>query len=574
MRVYRIFSLMCIFLVLFTLLLGKIFYYQVICGEKIAKQATTMRSKQITLKEYSRGDILDRNGLALTDNTVSSALYCLPYELARNYSAVHMTSPEQAFNYVANQLAKQINSIDVKELATNLHNATKKGTPLVRVATNLSDDDINKINSCNLEGAVIAPFINRYESNGFCSHIIGYLQGRDKSQGVAGIEKQYDDVLNSNLLSPKLISVNDARGKAIQGLMFKISSDYKPDKGLVVLTIDKRIQKVIEENMDKRVKKGAIVVMDIRSKEILGLASRPSFDPNDMSTAITSKKDSPFYNRALNSYYPGSLFKILVATAALEEGKVSLEDNFNCDGAYDFTESTSISCWKEEGHGTLNFLQAFAQSCNPTFIEVGLDLGRDKLKQYADKLHLTDENINGWLETNSQNSYVKINSGRAGIGNACLGQQGIMLTPVQLTNLIATIANDGKWGPPSITKYSVDQAGSKHITKTNTLEQVISIDTARKVQLLMEGVVTNGTGKSVSLPSIKIAGKTATSQTGNYQADHQEILNTWFGGYFPADNPKWALVVMVEEGTSGAVDAAPIFKAVTSGILDIFSIID
>ena len=144
---------------------------------------------------------------------------------------------------------------------------------------------------------------------------------------------------------------------------------------------------------------------------------------------------------------------------------------------------------------------------------------------------------------------------------------------VQITNLIATIANDGKWGTPSITKYYIDKEGKKHLTSQTSLEQVISVETARKVQMLMEKVVDSGTGKNASLSTIKIAGKTATSQTGNYLSDEKEVLNTWFGGYFPADNPKWAIVVMVEEGSSGAVDAAPIFKEISSHILDLFSVI-
>ena len=325
--------------------------------------------------------------------------------------------------------------------------------------------------------------------------------------------------------------------------------------------------------MDKKIKKGTVVVMDVNSREILAIASRPSFNPNDLARVIENEKDSPLTNRAFNRYHPGSLFKILVAAAALEEKAALMEDTFECKGHYKFTDELSISCWKKEGHGIQTFAEAFANSCNPAFIELGLKLKRDKLYEYVEKFHLTDETINGWLDQTSSKSYVKISPGPAGIGNASLGQHGVMLTPIQLTNLIATIADDGKWGTPSITRYYVDQEGNKHITPKPNFEQVISIDTARKMQMLMEEVVQNGTGKNAGLSAVKTAGKTATSQTGMYLEDDKEVLNTWFGGYFPAENPRWAIVVMVEEGSSGAVDAAPIFKEISNNILDLFSTI-
>ena len=572
MRTYRIFILMCTFLLIFSLLLGKIFYYQIVCGEKITKAATTMRSKQITLKEYSRGSILDRNSLPLTDNSFTQALYGLPFEIARvNQNGDKINKPE-IFNHLADELKEQGISLDKEAVVTNLTEAMEKGNPIVRVANNLTSTDIDKLNSSNLSGVVTAPLIKRYD--GYCSHIVGYVKGVNDNEGVVGIEKQYNQFLGGNSKSPELVSVLDARGRAIQGLMFKIRENENYKQGSVVLTIDKRIQQIVEESMDKRIIKGAVVVMDIKSKEILAIASRPNFNPYDLPRVINDSIDSPLTNRALSRFHPGSLFKILVAAAALEEKIVSVDDTFYCEGSYKFTDNLSISCWHEKGHGSINFVKAFANSCNPTFIEVGLKLKREKLQEYAAKLHVTDDTINGWLETSPRKSYVDISPGPAGIGNACLGQQGVMLTPVQLANLIATIANNGKWGTPSIVKYTMDAEGHRHLPPATLFEQVISVDTAQKVQMLMEEVVTGGTGKTASLTSVRVAGKTATSQTGNYTENEEEILNTWFGGYFPADNPKWSIVVMAEEGTSGAVDAAPVFKDIASGILELFSAID
>lgn len=571
MRFNKIFFVMCSFLFIFTLLLGKVFYYQVVRGEEIVKQATAMRSKEITLKKYPRGTIFDCNFLPLTDNYTSSALYGLPYEIIRS-SPKNKSSKEILANFSA-YLVEKAPSLNEQKIAQSLYAAMKKGDPLVRLAVDLTAEEVANINNSNLSGVVIAPVINRYDPTGLCRHILGYTTGNNVAIGVAGIEKIYEDILSSNHESPQLITVTDAKGSAIQGLMFKVRNNNSSNKGSVVLTIDKRIQEIVEKTMDKKVKQGVVVIIDIKSKELLAVANRPSYHP-DYLPSIIENENSPLTNRAMSMYYPGSLFKILVAAAALEENIVTLDDKFFCEGSYKFTDKLSISCWKEEGHGELSFIDAFANSCNPAFIEIGLKIKKSKLQEYAHKFHIADENIAGWFQIKKPKSYINIKGSPAGIGNASLGQEGVMLTPINIANLIATIADDGKWGRPSLVKYTINQNGEKQVIDRGDLEQVISKNTAQKVQKLMEEVVLNGTGKTASLSSIKVAGKTATSQTGNYNENKEEILNTWFGGYIPADNPKWAIVVMVESGSSGAVNAAPVFKEIAKELLNLFSVLE
>ncbi len=568
----RIFILMSTFLCIFTLILVRLFYYQVICSEEIARQAIAMRSKTMPLKEVVRGSILDCHQVSLTDNYVTKALYASPYEIIKNYPNIGANnfSGEEIFYQLALDLSQKVKILNEKELIEKLNEAKKKGNSLVRLVRSLSTEDIKLINQSNISGLAIAPLINRYEPSGFCQHILGYVKNAEDSIGVAGIEKEYDNALGKSRASPQLISIRDAKGTAIQGLMFKIVNNPE-NESHVVLTIDKNIQEIVEEVMNKKINKGAIVIMDVKSKEILALASRPTFNPYDLPQAIKDE-DSPLTNRATCCYHPGSLFKIFMAAVALEEGKVTIDDRFYCNGAYKFTDKLSTSCWKKEGHGDLNFSKAFAQSCNPVFIEVGLKLGKGTIEEYAERFHLADETINGWSQTSRVKSYVKINPGPAGMGNASLGQQGVMLSPINITNLIATIADNGRWGRPSMVKYIVNENGIKEVVAKGPFAQVISLDTAKKVRTLMEEVVLSGTGRTAKLPNIKLAGKTATSQTGNYK-DHEEILNTWFGGYFPADNPRWALVILVEGGTSGAVDAAPLFKEIADKILNSYSAI-
>jgi peptidoglycan glycosyltransferase/penicillin-binding protein 2 len=540
---------------MFLALLGRIFYYQVIIGEKISQQATVMRSQQIELREYHRGDILDRNLSSLTSSHSSWAVYCLP----------GVINTEGHYGELASFLAQVLKNKDEQEILTAIKHEGNNAQ-LVRVDADLSSAEAQRINSAHLPGLVVAPFINRYREDGFCAHLLGYAS--KGGEGQSGMEKAYQKILQENPSSQELVSILDARGQPIQGLMFKLRDDQR-QKSSVVLTIDKRIQEVVEKAMDNKITKGAVVVMDIHSKEILAMASRPTFNPYQVSDIIAFDDRSTLSNRALSKYNPGSLFKILLSTAALEEGKVNLEEQFFCSGQYVYNDKVSTACWKKDGHGSLSFAQAFANSCNPTFIRVGLRLGRTKLLQYVDKLHLTDETIVGYNPGNI-GTYVKIDGGDPALGNASLGQEGVMLSPVQIASLLSTVADDGWWGTPSLVQYTIDQKGQKQLLPQGDRQQVITAGTAGKVKKLLEKVVEEGTGKPAAIPEARVAGKTATSQTGKMKSANEEVLNTWFAGYFPADQPRWAIVVMAEEGSSGGQNCAPVFKNISRGILQFF----
>lgn len=566
----RIFCLMCIFLSIYLLLLGKTAYYQLIQGKEIAREAVAMRSKEFALKEYPRGEILDRNLLPLTGLSTSTAVYCLPQELAgfsRNQDK--QVSDLRSYEDAAKTLAALLDQHDENEILAILKNGCSQGLAFVRIASDITAEEMERINASNLKGVVVAPVSKRYRQDGFCAHLLGYTGESEDNEGFDGIEKFYNGVLRKGSNSRNLVSVVDARGVAIQGLMFKLRREEKMEKAGVVLTVDKRIQEIVEQSMSRNINKGAVVVMDIDSKEILAMASRPTFNPYEVENVIENEDaESALRNRAMSAYHPGSLFKILVTSAALEEKIVELDDAFHCNGKFVFNEEVSISCWKEEGHGDINFSEAFALSCNPSFIEVGLQVGRENLLKYVDKLHVTDSRITGYNSIHG--SYVCINPGRAALGNACLGQQGIKISPVQLASLISTIADDGYWRPPSLLRYTIDDEGKKNLPELESKKHLISSETARNIQALMEKVVTEGTGKTAALTETRVAGKTATSQTGNLKEDGEEILNAWFGGFFPAENPRWAIVVLVEEGKSGSQDAAPVFKDIVRSMLNCY----
>ena len=334
------------------------------------------------------------------------------------------------------------------------------------------------------------------------------------------------------------------------------------------MTIDHKVQQLVEKAMAGRVKKGAVVVMDVGSRDILALASRPVFNPYKAGESLVKVGDSPFLNRALGLYHPGSIFKLVVAAAALEAGLVAEDEVFDCTGSYVFNDQVSIACWKEGGHGMVNFPEALANSCNSAFIEIGSRVGRKQLLQYARRFQITDTRIVGYPGVEG-GGYIRIEPGAPALGNACIGQEGVMLTPVQVASLIATIADDGQWRSPRLVK-GIQQLNGQWDKEfeSDRGTRVISASTARQLQDLLCLAVEEGTGSRARTPLVGCAGKTASSQTGRFSADGVEHLDTWFAGYFPADDPRWAVVVLVEDGVSGGTSCAPVFREITEGIIN------
>lgn len=562
---------MGLILSLFTALWGRIFYFQVIRGEEISLAATVMRSQRIELREQQRGDILDRNRQPLTSTNTSTALFLSPDLVKRDIEARQKEAPGLTETEYYKQLAASMAAVATGLSGENVKAIVQAALPqshFVMIKQGLEQAEIQHLTEAALPGLVLAPFNERYGHEGFCAHVLGYTDRSQEGAGKSGIEKSYDYVLRGAVGAPQMVSVVDARGRAIPGLTGKLQASGE-ERGAVVLTIDRRIQEVAEKAMDYRAERGAAVVIDTHSKEILAMVSRPAFDPYGVDEAIVFDGRSPLTNRALSSYYPGSLFKVLLTAAALEEGLVDFDDQYNCSGQYVFNDQVAISCLKKEGHGLLRFEEAFARSCNPSFIEVGLRLGRTRLLYYVDKMHFIDETLLGY-ESIAPGSYVKIDGGAAAMGNASLGQQGVMVTPLQIASLLATVADDGVWAAPSLVKYTLDQDGHRTPVPGGERIQVISPSTAAQLRLLMEQVVENGTGRAAAIPETRVAGKTATSQTGQMTSEDEEALNTWFAGYLPADKPRWAIVVMVEEGSSGAENCAPIFRDISQGILQYY----
>lgn len=568
----RIAILASLLLFIFIFLTGKLAWEQLINGKKLSQAAVQMRSQTVALKEYPRGDILDRNGIPLTDTGKGYALFVMPNVIGNRYAPGG--SREAAFAQVQSLLAPYLTEESNQEIKNSANQVMTQNQSPVRIASNLDNEEVKALRGLDMQGVIVAPIIKRYREDGFMAHLLGYVGPREDNSGQSGIEKNYDQILANAASEPELVSIVDARNSVIPGLTFKLRQDREKSRGVVVLTIDKRIQELVENAMNRRVPRGAVVVMDIKSREVLALASRPTFNPYDnIGMIIANDPYSTLTNRALSRYHPGSVFKVLVAAAALDEGVITANDYFDCNGLYTFNPQVSIPCLKKEGHGHIDLTTAFTHSCNPSFITIGERLGRAALMKYVERFHLTDETLLGYVADHDC-SYVDIDAGPAALGNACVGQKGVMLTPLQLTSLIATIADQGYWKAPALVRYTIDRQGRKMAAADEPKEKAISPGSADQVCRMMEKVVTAGSGQSAALGEVPIAGKTGTSQTGRLdvsQIPAREILNVWFGGYFPAGEPRFAIVVLVEDGESGSKDAAPVFRDIVQGMMNLYS---
>lgn len=414
------------------------------------------------------------------------------------------------------------------------------------------------------KNAFVAERTLRYSQDNILSHVIGYIK-KSENKGEYGIELIYDDVL-TNYKNKQILylELDDNKNILLNG-EYQVSRNTKSSEPAgVKLTIDYHIQKIVENVLDKNRVNGAVIVSDVESGEIRALASRPNFD-QDNTDKYRENEDMALYNKAIQAKYPpGSLFKIVVLLTALEEDMDYLDRTFYCKG-YEEIGKIRISCNNTEGHGYLNLKDAFSKSCNSVFIQLGKELGSQKIINMAKRLGFgstinigLSEEVEGHLPSGDD---IK---GPA-IGNISIGQGSIEVTPLQITNLLMIIANDGIDKGLTIVDGITDENG-RVIKKYNRREdeRVLSEENCQIVKDYLKDVVDNGTAKRLDLDEVGgAAGKTGSAQ-GVLKG--KEVIHGWFTGYFPADNPKYVITVLDEEAKSGSQSAVPIFEEIVKEI--------
>ncbi len=403
---------------------------------------------------------------------------------------------------------------------------------------------------------------DRYPTN-TALHIIGYTDSG--CDGVCGIEKYYNESLTESGGKLSVAYYSDATGRILLNEPIEIRNEGYYDKDGIVLTIDKKLQEITETALKNgNIDKGAAVVLDVKTGEILACASTPVYDRNNISEYI-SDENSPFINRALSAYPVGSVFKVVTAVSALENGIIP--QNYFCNGSIEKSK-TIFNCSNTEGHKNVDLSTALAYSCNPYFIELGTKIGAKKLLNTAEELGFgknTDLGNSFFTDSGILPDISELNSDAA-VGNFAFGQGKFTATPLQIASLFATIGNNGIYNEPTLIKGTADKNGGFSPDIKETGYRVLKQSTCKAIKNSLTKTVTEGTGKSAFSSLFDSCAKTATAQSGQYDKNGNEIKYCWFAGFFPYENPEYVICILKENGVSGGGDCAPVFKEIAENI--------
>lgn len=417
----------------------------------------------------------------------------------------------------------------------------------------------------------------RYQQETPMPHILGYLDAA--GNGVTGIEESYNEYLEQTGGQIRLTYQVDAVGRALESEKPKIADENYSTSAGVVLSLDSEIQSIAREALLAEGHPGAVVIMDVDTGAIKADVSLPDFQPDSVADYIDSE-NGELLNRALLAYNVGSTFKLVTAAAALESG-ISPLRTYVCTGSHQVGDVV-FHCNDRNGHGEINMKHALEVSCNTYFIDLGLEIGYEKIYALAREIGFggTDQLASAIVSSAGSLPYPDTVVSPAETANISFGQGRLTASPLQIARLIATIANGGYSVSPHIVLGLSNEEGTKIASYERQfgVDRILSESTVSFLQECMRAVVETGSGRAGQPTYVTAAAKTATAETGQYK-DGAAVVHAWFSGYFPADNPQYAVVVFVEGGGSGALTAGPIFKEIADrmaqeGHIDKFSLDD
>lgn len=402
----------------------------------------------------------------------------------------------------------------------------------------------------------IFPFLqyDRYEQPQIAPHLIGYLSD---GAGATGIEKAYDAFLTEATRQLLVTYQTDARGRPLKTEL-PIISEHGTGDG-VVLTLDEQIQFLCQQ-AEASIKRGAVVVMEVETGKLRGVASFPSYDVNHL-TAALQDEDSPLLNRAFSPLSVGSVFKVAIAAAALEQG-ISPQTTYCCTGSYQLGE-TVMRCVNRNGHGVQTLEQALQNSCNPYFIHLGLQLNQEQLLPLLRSLSFgkKTELAPGFSTARGRLPEPGMTMGE--LANLSFGQGELLATPVQVAQMMSAVANGGTTPTPALVEGTV----SEELAWLSREQPWLGITSLKKeTTSSLQRYLTGGNRREQSLakPHFTTAGgKTSTAQTGTFDANGEEIYLGWYAGFVPAKKPKYAVVVVAEDALSGNRSAGPVFAKIS-----------
>ena len=538
-------------------LIGRMVYLMVFDAEYYQKKAEDLHERERKIKA-ARGEIIDTNGTVLATNRTVCTI-----------SVIHSQIKEP--EVVIKKLSKCLGMEEAE-----VRKRVEKVSSMERIKMNVDKETGDKIREMELAGVKVDEDFKRYYPyNELASKVIGFTGG--DNQGIIGLEVRYEDYLKGS--NGRILTTTDARGIELEGVAedrvepvagktLQISMDYN-----IQMYAQQMAEKVMEE---KQADKVAILLMNPQNGEILAMVNVPEFDLNEPFTLNQDQEISEKSKEALNqmwrngcindTYEPGSTFKIITASACLEERVVSLSDTFSCPG-YRIVEDRKIRCHKIGGHGGETFLQGAMNSCNPVFIDVGARLGVDSFYHYFEQFGLlgkTGIDLPGEAATIM---HKKENMGLVELATVSFGQS-FQITPIQLITTASSIINGGRRITPHFA-MNVESTDGTYYQKFSYPERmgVVSEATSETMRYILEQVVAEGSGKRAKLPGYRVGGKTATSE--KLPRSLKKYISS-FLGFAPADDPQVIALITIDEPVGiyyGGTIAAPVVADIFSNIL-------
>lgn len=557
-------KILVVFLAAFILILyliGRLVYLMVFDAEYYQQKAEDLHERERDIKA-ARGEIIDRNGTVLATNRTVCTI-----------SVIHsqIENPEKVIEKLSEFLEMDADQVRKK---------VEKISSIERIRSNVDKRTGDKIRNLGLAGVKVDEDFKRYYPyNELASKVLGFTGG--DNQGIVGLEVKYEKYLKG--INGKILTTTDARGIELDGVA---EDRLEPEAGNTLrISLDYTMQKYALQmaekvRTEKQADKVGIILMNPQNGEIYAMVNVPEFDLNqpfmlnneETGENLTDEQrqdalNQMWRNGCINdTYEPGSTFKIITASAGLEEGAVHLTDQFSCPG-YKVVEDRRIRCHKVGGHGAENFVQGIQNSCNPVFIEVGLRIGVDRFFDYFSQfglMDLTGVDIPGEAGTIM---HKKENVGQVELATISFGQS-FQITPIQLATTVSALVNGGRRVTPHFGMEVLSAEGKKVKTfRYNAKKHIVSEKTSQTMRELLESIVAEGSGKNAYVEGYRIGGKTATSQTLPRSAN--KYISS-FVGFAPADDPQilGMCVIYNPQGVYyGGTIAAPVIGKIFENIL-------
>ena len=544
----------CLVLILLALTLGvRLFIVQIINGKTLQIRATDQWTRDLSLTA-PRGTIYDSTGDTLAVSYTTYNVYVRGREVEDAEDTAQKLATLLDLNYEST--FKRVSNKNISESLLKMQ---------------VESDVAEEIYNLKLDGVYLSENVGRYYVYGdLLTQLLGFTS--IDGTGQSGVEAYFNDYLTG--VDGYSYVQSDLQGKEIGGSLRYYVQGVAGDD--IKLTIDSKIQIILENVLEKafeeqEAKAVTGIVMEAKTGKVLAISSKPSFDLNevprdDLETLFNYSRMSA----VTDTFEPGSTFKILTVAAALEEGVVSLDDTFYCPG-YRIVDGQKIKCWKTIGHGTQTLAEAFSNSCNCCFIDLALRLGVDKFYEYLEKFGIgTKTGITVQGESSgivmSKENVKTVDLARMGFGHA------IAVTPIQLLSIVTAITNGGVYNTPTIVEKIDDVYGTTTFTPTVTTKMLISESTSEIINSFLK-LTTNKTGDYTFVEGYNIGGKTGTAQKygENGQIAQGKYISSFIGTY-PADEPEYIFMIMVDEPSAGAyygsIVAAPYGKEFFSALFE------